>query len=471
MNELNKLYQAMWKSWNGIVKDDARMLLDVDGVEYPISIDDMGLYLPKSEILEGNTQNKVFFHPACENITSKETEVFKVIRKITAMRLLTAFRQYPALLMEIAGRKTKKTWRQDILDLLSPLADVKKTHREELKNLFARMHIEIENEGVDNRFIHFKISKGGGRSQVTGEKVYYKTKPSFPFYNEMVKKLARSEGLADNQTVDVNNFTVSRAALKVAVDLFQGILPAVKSPDDYEFEATNPTAARLTSYLLCYAEMAEQLNRLQNNFRADFDKAGIYPIDVSWTEHLDNLPEIWRQVPQMDYNSHNTREESDAVNGSNLNSMLSFTSNNGNNNNQNNNQQQNTQQGNVTNQLAQAQGFDTAAPMMQAGDDYQYFDIDYNTNSVMHYARNRNSGVTVLYRCSRRGNLLERRELFPNNMMNPAAMMMNPAMMVNPQMMQLMQMMGGGNMVPQAPTAGSTIGVHTGSYDSTPATF
>lgn len=469
MNELNKLYSAMWKSWGGVIKEDGRMVLEVEGSEYPVRIDEMDMFLPLSEVLEGQTMGKVFFHPACENITSKETEVFKVIRKIAPMRLLTMFREYPLVLLDVATRKTKKTWRQDILDLLDPLSNVKKNVRDELKMLFSRMHIEVENEGVDNRFIHFKVSKGGGRSKVTGEKVYYKTKPSFPFYNEMVKKLARSEGMADNQTVEVNNFSVSRGALKVAVDLFQGILPAVMAPDDYEFESTQPVAARLTSFLMCYAEMAEQLNRLQNNFRADFDKKGIYPIDVSWVEHLENLPDIYRQVPQMDYNSHNTQEESTSgVNQGNLGNMLSFNSNSNN----TQQQQQNPQQ-QVTNQMAQAQGFDTTAPMMQPGDDYQNFDIDYNTNSVMHYARNRSTGMTVLYRCSRRGNLIERRELYPQQQggmmggmgMGMQNMMPNGMMMMMPNGMMTMMPMS-------APTAGSTMNsIQPGSYDNTPAVF
>ena len=465
MNELNKLYSAMWKSWNGIIKDNARMMLALDGVEYPIRIDEMDLYLPLSEILEQNVMEKVFFHPACENIVSKETEVFKVIRKMTGMRLLTAFRDFPIVLMDVAGRKTKKTWRQDILDLLDPLSAVKKTVRDELKSLFTRMNIEIDKDGVDNRFIHFKVTKGGGRSKLTGEKVYYKTKPSFPFYNELVKKLARSEGLPDNQTVEVNNHTVSRGALKVAVHLFQGIVPAVLAPDDYEFEATSPIAARLTSFLQCYAEIAEQLNRLQNNFRADFDKTGIYPIEVSWTEHLENLPDIWRQVPQMDYNSHNTQEEAPAASGNGLADMLSFSSNNGTV--QNNNPMQN-QQSAINQQIASNAGFDVTVPQMQAGDDYQNFEIDPVGNSVNHYARNRNTGLTVLYRCSRRGNLMERRELYPQqqgmmNMMQPMQMMG-----MNPQMMNMMQMMGMNN----APTAGTAMNsVSSGALYDGPVTF
>lgn len=468
MNELNKLYSAMWKSWNGVIKDDARMKLEVDGTEYPIRIDEQDLYLPLSEVLEQNVIGKVFFHPACENITSKETEIDKVIRKMTGMRLLTAFKEFPLILMDIASRKTKKTWRQDILDLIDPLASVKKSVRDELNSLFARMHIEIEKDGVDNRFIHFKVTKGGGRSKVTGEKVYYKTKPSFPFYNELVKKLARSEGLADNQAVEVNNHSVSRAALKVAVHLFQGIIPAVMAPDDYEFEATNPVAARLTSYLQCYAEIAEQMNRLQNNFRADFDKAGVYQIDTSWVENLENLPDIWRQVPQLDYNSHNTQDEAPAISGGGLADMLSFNSSTGQVTNQTNNQQNNSQQL-LNQQIAANAGFDVTPPQMQAGDDYQNYEVDTVGNSVNHYARNRNTGMTVLYRCSRRGNLMERRELFPQN--NTMMMGMNPQMMMmNPQMMNMMQMMNG--MMQGAPTAGTVVNnVQPGNTWDQPATF
>ncbi|WP_228493021.1 hypothetical protein, partial [Pseudomonas aeruginosa] len=110
--------------------------------------------------------------------------------------------------------------------MLEPLKGAKRAVRDELNALFSRMHVEVEENGLDNRFIHFKVSKGGGTSKTTGQRIYYKTRPEFPFYTEIVRRLARSDGQSDNQTIEINNHTVSRAALRLAAHIFQNVLPA-----------------------------------------------------------------------------------------------------------------------------------------------------------------------------------------------------------------------------------------------------
>lgn len=492
MNELNKLYKAMLISWGGVIKEDSRIVFTIGGSkdEIPIRIDDMDLYLPTSEVLENNCIGKVFFHPACENIQSKETEIFKIIRKMTTMRLLDAFRRYPAILVSAAGRE-KKAWRQDVLDMMEPLKSVKRNTLAEVNTLFARMAPEVDDDGVDNRFIHFKVIKGGGRSQRTGERVYYKTKPVFPFYNAIAKRLAHSEGQADNQLIELNGSSVSRGALKLAHHLFQSILPAVLDPDGMEFESFSSVAARLVSYLGCYGELAEQMNRVQNTFRAEFDKGSVYPIELGWLEHMEDLPEIWRQVPALDYNSHNTYEEGvNSNNTQNLSGLMSVSSSNSNNNNQQqNNQQQNNNNNQFNNnnqmqQLASQNGFDTTVPPMQPGDRWVKTDIDINNNKVLHHAVTI-AGLPVIYMCTRQGNLLQRNE--GNAMMGMGGMGMMPGMMpgmgmpgmgmpgMGMGMPGMMMMMPNGQMMQmqQPVTASAAGGGHHYSTDmnTSPATY
>lgn len=417
MNQLNKLYEAMCLSWGAEIKDEGRIVFIIDGQEFPIKIDNMTLHLPLSEVLDGKCVDKVFFHPACENITSKETEVFKVIRRMSCMKLLDMFRKIPMTLFTVAGHKPKSTWSQKTLDMLEPLKGAKRAQRDELNSLFARMHIEVEDNGLDNRFIHFKVTKGGGTSKVTGQRVYYKTRPEFPFYTEIVRRLARSEGQSDNQTIELNNHSISRGALKLAAHIFQAVLPAVNNPSDYEYESNTPIAARLISYLGCYGEICDQLNKIQNTFRADFDKAGIYPIDLNWQDMLEELPDIYRQVPVMDYNSHNTYEETStgAVNRNDMAGMLSINSNS----NQQGNQGQYNQQPNQMQQAGNMVGdFDTSAPPMQPGDRYVKVEIDYVNGRVLHHAVNQITGNPVVYVCSKRGNFLMRTENQMQQQMN-----------------------------------------------------
>lgn len=404
MNALNKLYEAMLLSWGCLIKEGSQIVFKIDGKEYPITIDGQELYLPVSDVLDNNCVGKVFFHPACENITSKETEVFKIIRKATTMRMLDVFRNIPAVLFQVAGRAAKSTWNQRTLDLLEPLKNVKQPIIKEVSKLFARMEPELDENGLDNRFIHFKTSKGASTSKITGQKIYYKTKPSFPFYTEIVRRLARSEGQPDNQTIELNNHSVSRAALKVAAHLFQVIIPAVSDPDSVETEATSSVASRLTSFLLCYAEIVDEMNRVQNTFRADFDKVGLYPIDTSWTEYLEELPDIWRQVPVMDYNSHNTQEEA-AVSNTSVGNIMAVSSQNPQNSNHHHQQSnQMPQPGNIVN------GYDVSPPPMVAGDKWLKYEIDYANNKVIHHAINTINNNPVVYTNSSKGNFLYRQE-------------------------------------------------------------
>lgn len=414
MNELNKLYSAMWKSWNGIVEDSGKMLVKVGEEKLPITIDGQELYLGLSELIDSKAGNRVFFHPACENITSKETEVFKVIRKVTVMKLLFTFMRYPAIVIPIAARKPKKAWRQDIVDILQPLKNIKKPAINEINKLFQLMTIENDNEAHDCRFIHIKTTKAGARSK-TGAKVYYTAKPSFPFYNELAKKLARSTGVSDNQEVEVLGTTITMGALQAIVHLFETCIPGVNNPDDYAYESFDPVAARLTAYLGCYSLVAEDLNRIQNIFREDFDNLGPGRIYLDWIEDMEQLPDIWRQIPTMDYNSHNTQQEVD-VSVSRVNGLFDITSNNNGSNVNNtnyNNQQQIQQQSqntvNVNNNIVSTpQGdFDVTPPMMFNGDSYSHYELDLINMRVRHFAYTPGKQL-VVYVCSRQGNFLQK---------------------------------------------------------------
>lgn len=458
MNKLNKIYKSMIESWGGRVKTNKQIVYLAGGEEHPLTIDDLNLYLPTDDVLDGNTIDKVFFHPACENITSKETEVFKLIRKMTVMSLLTTFRQYPPILFGVSG-KEKKGWKQHTLDMLHPIKSTKRTTRTELNKLFEMLAVEVGEDGLDNRFIHFKVTKGGGRNKATGERIYYKTKPIFPFYTEIVKRLARTEGNSDNQTVDFNNFSVSRGALKLAAHIFQQVIPAVNDPDEVEFESTTPIASRLISYLGCFGEIVDQLNRVQNTFRAEFDKANIHPINDNWVEMLDELPDVYRQVPVMDYNSHNTTEEDTQVASSNIHGLMNVNSNNI------------AQQGQfVQNQQQQQQqniqgDFDLTPPPLQGGDKFVRTEVDQMNSRVLHHAVNTMTGNPVVYQCTRFGNLLQRMETQMgqggfNPMMGGQMMDMNQmnqmGQFMTPQQMMMMQQNGMMGMQMPSSTATNT---------------
>jgi hypothetical protein len=490
MNELNKLYKAMLESWGCVIKPDSRIVLRLGGDEVDVKIDDMAVYLPVSEALDStDSMHKVFFHPACENIVSKETEVFKIIRRMAVIHMLELFKKYPVVLLSIAGGKEKSKWSQSTLDIINPLTTVKKPVVEEIKKLMARFKVEVDENGQDNRFIHIKVSRTQGRSSTgSGERVYYKAKPSFPIYNEIVKRLSQSEGQADNQTVELNGHSVSRAALKLMAHLFRSIIPAVMDPDSASTESTTSVASRLIAFCTCYEQVAEQMNRIQNLFRAEFNKLGIYPIDLSWTEQLDELPEIWRQIPALDYNTNNTQEESASSSAGNLGGILAITS-------SGSNQQavaQNPQQQLITQaQIAQPMagtlvgGFNVTPPVMIGGDRWLRYEIDVGSNQVIHHAINTVTNAAVIYYCTKSGTFLQRVENaggFPGGIpgmptpgmgamgaFNPMTAMMTPQMLAMMQLNPALAAMTG--MATGVPTTATTAGQSSVTVDNNNSSY
>lgn len=309
MNELNKLYVAITRAWNTNHDDMGKLQLELDGNSYPITLDGMDVYLPFNEALETDTSDKVFFHPGCESIISKETEIFRIIRKLAGLQLLTHFKKFAPVLFDIANKKAKRGLRNDLLERIEVIKAAKAAHRKEVAVLFDHMAVEMEDDNLDRRFVHFDI-KRGGRSKLTGDKIYYSCKPIFPFYNELVRRLTRTEGEAANKPVKILGKEFSRGALVVAEEIFRFVLPGVEDPLAYEQEQTSAEAARFSVLVNTYVSLISDMNNLQNTFRAEFDKVGVYEIDTSFTTMLEDIDVIYKQVPPMPYNSQSSGSES-----------------------------------------------------------------------------------------------------------------------------------------------------------------
>lgn len=309
MNELNKLYAAIMRTWNAVYDDNGKLELELDGNRYPITLDGMNVYLPFNEALEMDTSDMVFFHPACESIISKETEIFRIIRKLSSLQLLTHFKKFAPVLFDVANKKAKRGLRNDLLERIEVIKSAKASHRKEVAALFDHMAVEMEDDNLDRRFIHFDI-KRGGRSKLTGDKIYYSCKPTFPFYNELVRRLTRTEGEAANRPVKILGKEFSRGALVVAEEIFRFVLPGVEDPLAYEQEQTSAEAARFSVLVNVYVALISDMNNLQNTFRAEFDKVGVYEIDTSFTTMLEDIDVIYKQVPPMPYNSQSSGADS-----------------------------------------------------------------------------------------------------------------------------------------------------------------
>lgn len=457
MNELNQLYSKVIKAWNGDIQSDGKIVMLVDGKTFPVILDDQEVHLPLPELLDKDTNGKVFFHPACESIVSKETEIFKIIRRMAAFSMLVNFKKFPPVLFDIANRKSKKSLRNSILETMELLKSAKTSVRKEVASIFEHMEVEINQETmVDRRFIHFEI-KRGGRSKLTKDKIYYSCKPVFPFYNEIIKRLALTEGQADNKLIGLLGKEFSRSALVIAEEIFRFVIPGVDDPMAYEQEQLTADAARFNVFVNTFAVIISDFNNCQNTFRSDFDKAGVYEIDTSFLDLLEDVDKLHRQVPPMPYNSQTSVDSSESSNQNLATGFGNFTSSpSGTVYNEVNTSSLVPQNNNNTNNF----GFvNEVRAGLAPGETWLSVTQD-PSGKFVHTIQTPNGICMVNY--SRGGNFLNRE--FPNPLQALAMTGMNPQALQQQQLLQHMWSMGGmGGMGGMMPTHAPSSITPTGS--------
>lgn len=301
MNELNLIYAAMLASWNTSFTADHQLILNMGG-EHPLKVDDKDVYLATSDNLNGITIGKVFFHPACESIMSKETEIFKVIRKLTCAKIYSTFQPIAQVLFGVAGKKSGKTLTGKMQAQLAPFKECSKEVRNEVLELIKQVGILLEGKSIDNRLIHWNMNKGGKDSE--DRHVYYTATPAYPYYNELVRFLMKNDTGAADTRLNFNGLNVSKQAIQLMIHLFELVFPSTVDVEVASCQVTSPDAARLTAYLNSYILVANGVNSLIGKFRKDFDSVSIYGIDTAWASDIERLGELKGLIPTLDYNNH-----------------------------------------------------------------------------------------------------------------------------------------------------------------------
>lgn len=306
MNELNKIYAAILQSWGVNLTSEHQLMLNMGGKEHPVKVDNKFVYLPTSDNMNGITMGKVFFHPACESIMSKETEIFKMIRKVAAAKLYTVFQPMAAVLFSVADKKSGKTLSGKLQELLAPFKAADKQVRTEVTDLIKGISVTLEGNGIDTRLISWTMTKGG--KDEFDRHIYYTVTPTFPFYTELSRYMNQNPG-AERLTFNGNN--VSRQACELVITLLETAFPAILDPSTCSAYVTTSDAARLTAFLNAYCLVAAGPNGVLGKFRKEFDSLGVYQLDISWASEIDNLPELKGLVPALDYNSHQIKSSGD----------------------------------------------------------------------------------------------------------------------------------------------------------------
>lgn len=304
MNKLNKLYKLILEALGCRIKEDHQIVMVNNNKEYEVKVDGKKTYLPTNDAMNTFDKERVFFHPACESITSKETEIDKIIRKLITSSVYFNFKPIAAVLSKVANKRSNKTVAGKLLERLEPMKGIDKEVENQVIDLIARISIQTEYEGMDTRIINYTLMRGGKTEN--DEHIYYRCVPSFPFYNEITRTINQNSGMSDEQTVIFNDANYKLKTLKIVQSIFEIAIPLVEDPSRGEAIALNPIAARMTAMLRCFGHIAGDINNLIAKFRKEFDGIGMYGVETGWVEQLDDLPEIASMVPPLEYNNYNT---------------------------------------------------------------------------------------------------------------------------------------------------------------------
>lgn len=459
MNKLNKLYEAMLKSWGCGFTEDHAVVLNMSGIEVPVKVDSKQVYLPTSDNLNGITIGKVFFHPACESIMSKETEIFKVVRKLTSAKIYSVFQPMFEVIINVATKKTGKTLSGKMQEQLEPFKHVTKALKQEILDVIKTISIDVEDKGIDSRLINFSLIKGGKTDN--DETAYYTATPSFPFYTELYRTVSQNEHLKHSERVSFNNQNVSVAALMTVISLFELVLPACVDPSRKKYSSTSPDAARLVAYLHSYGLVASDMNSIIGKFRKEFDSIGVYGIDLDWISDLDEIGEIKSLIPALDYNNYNLTSAAETpASNSNTNRISSYNPFHGMFNSQGQQVSVGTGGGGSSNP--------PAAPPTLANE--TYIGSDYSqSNGIYEFKYQQQNGMIRVRRLAEDGRFISEDFQMPQNGQNG----MNPMMAMNPMMNQMMmnQMMMGmqnNNVVPLMGIGNNQNGFVTDPYTGRP---
>ena len=304
MNKLNKLYKLILEALGCIIKDDYQIVMVNNNKEYEVKVDSKKTYLPTNDAMSTFDKERVFFHPACESITSKETEIDKVLRKLITSSIYFNFKPIAAVLSKVANKRNNKTVPSKMLERLEILKGIEKSIEREVIDLISRISMQTEYEGIDTRIINYTLMKGGKTEN--DEHIYYRCIPSFPFYNEITRVINQNAGRKDEDNIIFNDSGYKLKTFKIVQSIFEIAMPLVEDPSRGEAYGLNPIAARMTAMLRCFGYVAGEINNLIAKFRKEFDSIGMYGIQTGWVEQLDELPEISSLVPPLEYNNYNT---------------------------------------------------------------------------------------------------------------------------------------------------------------------
>lgn len=278
MNQLTTFYKELLESIDctvnlttGVISYQANGKED-NPIKVKVGKKEKQLILPSSELIaKGNWMESVAFHPAGENIFQGQSEVFNLLIYLTGLKLHDTIQKAVASIINLGLNKElheKLNMRQ--VDLLSKFEAINKPVED------LAISVAKRSTGVVGKhpLIGFKLERGGE----IDEEVYERVCRFIPY---ILKDKNSFLGLTSG----------SEKSKRVLYSIYEYVVP-----NNIVVGSNSKQMPYLLSFLKCYKEVAEHLNKIK-------EVLGKYTImdeiRLNWVETIKHLPKLQKKyLPQ-----------------------------------------------------------------------------------------------------------------------------------------------------------------------------
>lgn len=254
----------------------------------PVFIDGKRLVLPiEAQLRNGDTANRIIFHPLCESAHKGESEIVSLLRHSITQRLNAVVCQ---LLIEFIALSLN----QELHNRLNPnqvvvLSLLKDADKQLIQNIESiMMHAIKHKEHLD--FVKIYLRRSG---MINGKSVARAAIVSFPFYEKLVKD--------DAGTIHGVKLRKKDKALLIA--LFEYIFPGININGAYDRGSLSNVAPFLDALTQATANIVGCITAQADNYKNFFTDTSEFYIEAGWEEAFqclgDLLPQIRAIPPQL----------------------------------------------------------------------------------------------------------------------------------------------------------------------------
>lgn len=283
---------------------------------HPAVVAGKQLVLPAPEYLRSpDTEKQVFFHPLCEQITRRESEVFLFLKRSIMVKLITSMTQLGAQLLNLQTDVSAQ--RRMSIDQLEILKLIPESDKKSIENWNKLMMLSLkeDRDRMDRWALNVFIRRNG---QHDGKSYRRVAVVNFPLFERLASGeiFTHTSGGEEKNLYRTKDYTMFR---QVAKAIFPEIDDVTNGRYNVGYDDT--VGPYTIAFMRAVLKLANRINEVIDLLSGPFEEvtpgiSSLMKISTAW-EHLvspegqEELSDLARTVPLLQHNAGATLDGSD----------------------------------------------------------------------------------------------------------------------------------------------------------------